>query len=486
MVKDEEILEAVLEEFSQLAKIPRPSGHEQAVSNHLKQAFTKLGCKVVQDEAYNIIADLEATPGYEKAPRTILQGHMDMVCVADEGVAYDPENDPIRLVRTAEYLLAEGTSLGSDDGTGVAEILYLFRHAPEPHGPLRAIVTVDEETGMSGAQRLDAEHLSDADFYINCDSEEEDLLTVGSAGGLDMEYRRPVHWRAADTGKAWRLTVGGLRGGHSGERINDGRGNAIQVMAQLLLDMLDADIVFSAASLEGGTARNAIPASASMIFLTGDSEEKMRRVMATRRQKFLASYGSVDPDMTLTLAPADMPERVMAAEDVKAAAELILALHSGVYAMSPYLPGLVETSANLGLLRTAKDAIWFTCYPRSSVDAKLEDFQRLGAILGERFGCPARIGTPFPAWPERPESRLSKLVTDVFRDQQKKEMRVAAIHAGLECSFIAKKNPKIDIVSIGVTTLDIHSPRERLVLATVAPQVRLIAETLRRIAAGRF
>ena len=176
----------------------------------------------------------------------------------------------------------------------------------------------------------------------------------------------------------------------------------------------------------------------------------------------------------------------MAAEDVRAVAELILALHSGVYAMSPHLSGLVETSANLGILRTEKDAIWFSCYPRSSVDAKLEDFQRLGAILGERFDCLARIGTPFPAWPERPGSRLAKLVTDVFRDQQKKEMRVATIHAGLECSFIAKKNPEIDIVSIGVTTLDIHSPRERLVLATVAPQVRLIAETLRRIAAGRF
>ncbi len=486
LLRDEEILESVLSEFEKLAAIPRPSGEERAVSDYLRGTFSRLGCTVVQDDVYNVIADLAATPGYERVPRTILQGHMDMVCVADEGVVYDPRRDPIRLVRTEKYLAADGTSLGADDGIGVAEILHLVQHAPEPHGPLRAIITVDEETGMTGARRLDAKYLADATFCLNCDSEEDDLLTVGSAGGLDMEYRRLLHWRPAGNGSAWKLTVGGLKGGHSGERIGDGRGNAIQILTQILFAMGQEAIPVATASLEGGTARNAIPATAAAIFVSNVEEEKLRQVMAGQKQRFLSAYGSVDPKITLQLVPVAKPEQVMAAEDAAALMKLILVLHSGVYAMSPHLPGLVETSANLGLLRTEEDEAWFTYYPRSSVDEKLRWFQNTGRFFGEKFGCSVRIGEPMPAWQERPDSPLAELAARVFQEQRGQKMRVASIHAGLEVSFLVKKNPAIDVVSVGVTTLDIHSPRERLLLSTVAPQIRLLSEILRRIAIGDF
>lgn len=486
MLRDEDIVESVLSEFEKLAAIPRPSGEERAVSDYLCGAFARLGCTVVQDEAYNVIADLAATPGYEQAPRTILQGHMDMVCVAEEGVVYDPRRDPIKLVRTEEYLSADGTSLGADDGAGVAEILYLFRHAPEPHGSMRAIITVDEETGMTGARRLDAKYLADAAFCLNCDSVEDDLLTVGSAGGLDIKYRRPLHWQPAGGGVAWELTVGGLKGGHSGERIGEGRGNAIHVLAQMLFAMGQEDIPAAVASLEGGTARNVIPSAASMVFVSAVAEETIREVMAAQKQRFLAAYGSVDSEIILQLVPVDRPEQVMAREDVEALTALILVLHSGIYAMSPYLSGLVETSANLGLLRTEEDEAWLTYYPRSSVDEKLREFQHTGRFFGEKFGCPVRIGELLPAWQERPDSPLAKLAARVFQEQRGRKMRVAAIHAGLEVSFIVKKNPAIDVVSVGVTTFDIHSPRERLLLSTVAPQIRLLSEILRRIAIGDF
>lgn len=484
MLRDEEILESILSEFEKLAAIPRPSGEERAVSDYLCGAFSQLGCTVAQDEVYNVIADLAATAGYEGAPRTILQGHMDMVCVADEGVVYDPKCDPIRLVRTEAYLSADGTSLGADDGAGVAEILHLFRHVPEPHGPLRAIITVDEETGMMGARRLDAKYLADAAFCLNCDSVEDDLLTVGSAGGVDIEYHRPLHWHPTGDGAAWKLTVGGLKGGHSGERIGDGRGNAIHVLAQMVFAMEEGDIPAAVASLEGGTARNVIPSAATMVFVSPVAEETIRKVMAVQKQRFLSAYGSVEPEITLQLVPVKRPEWVMAREDVEALTALILALHSGVYAMSPHLSGLVETSANLGLLRTEEEEAWLTYYPRSSVDEKLREFQQAGRLFGEKFGCPARIGALLPAWQERPDSPLAKLAARVFQEQRGEKMRVAAIHAGLEVSFLVAKNPNIDAVSVGVTTFDIHSPREKLLLSTVAPQVRLLSEILRRIAVG--
>ncbi|MGP1586155.1 MAG: beta-Ala-His dipeptidase [Schwartzia sp. (in: firmicutes)] len=484
LAQDEEILEGVLAEFEKLAAIPRPSGDEKAVSDYLYGSFSRMGCTVVQDEAYNVIADLAATAGYEAAPRTILQGHMDMVCVADEGVIYDPRRDPIRLVRTADYLSADGTSLGADDGAGVAEILYLFQHAPEPHGPLRAILTVDEESGMTGVRHLDAKYLTDAAFFLNCDSEEDDLLTVGSAGGLDMEFCRPLHWRSAEDGTAWQLMVGGLKGGHSGERIGDGRGNAIRVLAQLLLALRQAHIPIAVGSLAGGTARNAIAATASAVFVSTAGEAAIRRAMAEQKERFLAAYGSADPGITLNLTAVKRPIQVMAEEDLAAITELILVLHSGVYAMSPHLPGLVETSANLGLLRTDEAAARLTYYPRSSVDEKLRSFQQIGYLLGERFGCLARIGDPLPTWQEKPNSPLKRLAARVFEAQRRRTMRVAAIHAGLEVSFIVKKNPLLDVVSVGVTTLDIHSPKERLLLSTVAPHVRFLSEILRRIAVG--
>ena len=218
---DAKLLEKVISEFEALTHIPRPSGHEKAVSDYLKKHFEEIGCTVTQDEHFNIIAELPATKGKENAPRTILQGHMDMVCVAEPGVSYDPLTDPIKMQRTAEYLTADGTSLGGDDGIGVAEILTAMQ-CTEEHGPLRAIITVDEEQGMTGARHLSADHLKNAQYLINCDSEDYHIMTVGSAGSVNLDYTRALTRKESDL-PAYRITAEGLRGGHSGERIGDGR-----------------------------------------------------------------------------------------------------------------------------------------------------------------------------------------------------------------------------------------------------------------------
>ena len=268
-----EVLEGVLAEFAKLAAIPRKSGHEQAVSDFLKSYLSELGFTVMQDEANNIIADKKATAGFEKAPLTILQGHMDMVCVAEEGYDYDPLKDPIKLVRTEEYLSAEGTSLGADDGIGVAEAIYIMKTAKD-HGPLRLIVTTDEEQSMKGAIRLSAEHLKDASFLINCDSENYDELTVGSAGSVDLDFTRELKRVEPETPFAWKIEVKGLLGGHSGERIGDGRGNAIRTLAMILTALQEKGEV-ELASFAGGKARNAIPNDAAAVFVTDLPKEEI-------------------------------------------------------------------------------------------------------------------------------------------------------------------------------------------------------------------
>ncbi|MCI6100516.1 MAG: beta-Ala-His dipeptidase [Selenomonas sp.] len=475
-----DILEGVLDEFKKLAAIPRANGHEQAVSDFLKKYLTDAGFSVVQDAKNNIIADKPATKGYENAPRTILQGHMDMVAVGEEGYDYDPLKDSIKLVRTDKYLEAEGTSLGADDGIGVAEGIYLMKNAKD-HGPLRLIVTTDEERGMTGAIALDAKHLTDAQFLINCDSENYDELTVGSAGGIDLSFERTLRREAPQAGTAYQLDVRGLLGGHSGERIGDGRGNAIRTLALILLALQEQGEV-QIADFHGGKAHNAIPNIAETTFVTALSKDAVEKVLAAEKEKYLAIYGSVDPDIELVLTEVAAPAGVLVAGDTKRLLHLLTVMHSGVYAMSTVIPGLVETSANLGVVKMDEEKVHIELFPRSAVDGKLDEFALYAREIAELTGFTAIVGTKSPGWKENKDSRLAKIVAETFEEQNGKPMKVETIHAGLECGWHFGKNPKLDMVSIGVTTQDIHSPNEKLVLATVEPQVRLIEETLHKIA----
>ena len=482
--EDRKIADEVLEDFASFAAIPRPSLHEKAISDYLLDAFHALGCNVVQDASYNIIADREATPGFEDVPRVILQAHMDMVCVAAEGVVYDPLHDPIRLRKTGDKLSAEGTSLGADDGAGIAMILYVFRHAKNV-GPLRAIITTDEETGMTGAQALDANALADADFLINWDSENYDSLTRGCAGSVSIEFHRKISRRETPEGSAWRLSINGLLGGHSGERIGDGRGNALRILAQTLHALKNAGISISVSSMSGGSARNAIASEADAVIVTQAEKADILRVIAEVEQRARIILKNVDSALQITLSETEPPARILSDADAKAITDALLLLHTGVYQMSTTMPGLVETSANLGLLRIEKNELWFSYFARSSIDEKLTELVDSCRILGQRLGLEAEIGTPSPGWRERPKSALSDLMTKIFEMQTGRPMHVEVIHAGLECGWHIKKAPQLDMVSIGVTTHDIHSPQETLDITTIAPQVRLVMESLRQIADGK-
>lgn len=482
MANKQDVLEEILAEFEKLTQIPRKSGHEEKVSNYLRDRLTGLGFTVVQDEKFNIIADKPASAGCEKAPLTILQGHMDMVCVAAPGVKFDPLTDAIKLKRGKKYLEADGTSLGADDGIGVAEAIYIMRTL-ENHGPLRLIVTVDEEQGMTGAIHLDAKYLTDASFLINCDSENYDELTVGSAGSVNIDFSRKMQQQAPQQKKAWKLSVKDLLGGHSGERIGDGRGNAIRTAAMALLSLQEKEIAFELADFQGGTARNAIPASAEVVFASDASEKELQAVVAETKERFVEMYGGVDPEAKLLLSATEAPAQVFAAADTAALLQLLISLHTGVYAMSQVIPGLVETSANLGVIHTQAGTVTIQFFPRSAIDAKTDEFRRMAQAYAAMSGFAAQIGTQSPGWKERKDSRLARIMAETFQEQNGSPMKVETIHAGLECGWHFRKNPKLDMVSIGVTTMDIHSPNEKLLLETVEPQAALIMETLRKIAA---
>ena len=478
--ENKKIVDEVLEYFAVIAAIPRPSLHEKAVSDFLLGAFSVLGCDVRQDAANNIIADRAASPGFESAPRVILQSHMDMVCVAAEGVEYDPLRDPIRLCRTEEDLIAEGTSLGADDGAGIAMILYVFRHAKNV-GALRAIITTDEETGMTGAQSLDGEELSDADYLINWDSEKYDELTRGCAGSVGIELYRDVDWHIMISQRAWRVSVRGLMGGHSGERIGDGRGNAIQMLGRVFCTLRNAEIPFNIASLTGGSARNAIAAGAEAIFTSPAEEVALRRILLDLEKRQQRIFNVVEPGISIVLKEAETPKYVMTNQDAEAIIDALSLLHSGVFKMSPNIPGLVETSANLGLLRTEGNKVRLSYFARSSIDEQLEELVDNCQVIAKRLKLKVQIATPSPGWRERPQSALADIMAEIFERQNGRPMKISVIHAGLECGWHIKKAPHLDMVSIGVTTHNIHSPKETLKLATIAPQVRLVMKTLHTI-----
>lgn len=478
---DKEIIDGVVAEFAELAKIPRKSGHEEAVSNYLKETFEKIGCQVVQDEQLNIIADFPPSNGYENAKLTILQAHMDMVCVAAPGVDYDPLTDPIKLVQDDTALQADGTSLGADDGIGIAEILYIFKNMEECHGPLRAIITVDEEDGMAGAIHLNEKYLLDADYLINCDSENFDELTVGSAGSVRMTFNRKIKWEPAE-GKAYNISVQGLLGGHSGIEIGKGRGNAIRTLALLLLSLRKKGVNYRLAHIDGGKAVNSIPRAASAVIVTEADENNIASCVREAEKSFKDIYGAVEEKAEFEISPTDLPAQVFDDETAWNTLRLISMLHTGVFAMSQMKEGLVETSANLGMIYTREKDVELLYFPRSAIDSIIVELLTVAQVQAELTGFTLEHGPIFPGWKENPHSVLAVIMNELFELQNGFPMQVETIHAGLECGWHFQKNPKLDIVSIGVTTMDIHSPEERLLLESIVPQVKLIAATLEAIA----
>ena len=459
------ILDSVINEFSQIAKIPRPSMHESAVADYLIKKLKSLGLTAQKDEVGNVIAESYATTGYEDKPLIIMQAHMDMVCVSEPQYKYNPLTDEIKLKRDEEYLSAEGTSLGADDGIGIAIILHILSNQTE-HGRQRIIFTIDEETGMTGASNLNAKHLDGA-YLINVDSENADEIVTGSAGSLKVHMSTNISWTLPTKKSAYKIKIHGLKGGHSGESIHIKHANALKVMCKLIAE-LDCEI----AQINGGRAMNVIPSECEAVIVT--NREDVLDVCKQFENTIAAQYE--EPALNIDVESLEnLPDKVMNAADVESLQTVMSALINGVMIVSGS-----NASANIGVLHTtSSDKIEIEYMPRFHNLAGQNKMQQNIYASSQRSGYQVDSCESMPPWYSSKHELADKMIKLAARRGRKLTNRI--IHGGLECSYFSVKNPHLEIVSIGTTNLDIHSPRERLLLSSVEPTVKLIFDTINLI-----
>ena len=467
----------------QLAAIPRPSHHEEEISQYLMSWAEEMGFEPRQDEAMNICFDVPAGKGMEDYPLVALQGHMDMVVAVADGRSFDPLTDPIRVIRSDEdhTLTADGTSLGADDGSGVALIMAAAQ-GMTAHGPLRVIITVDEEDGMEGAFRMSDKWLDGVSYLINIDNECSDEVLVSTAAGDSVKATAAAEYRDAFGDLALTAEISGLVGGHSGIMIGEGRCNGIIALARFLKALGESGVSFELAGFSGGSASNAIPTRAvcTIVIDRGDMPEVTAQAAAFE-ETLREEYAGIEDGFSLQLTAAESLPRVVSDELRDSFIRFMTEIIDGVYTMSTDMEGLVESSSNLGLASLDAEGVFFSTYIRSSVaelEAEIKDTQ---LRLAESCGLDTKIVKMADPWPFDPDSRLLALTEKTYRELNGEEIKVVAIHAGLECGTFKLLNPDVDMISIGPDIADAHTVNETLYLDSVPKLWNLVSELLVRV-----
>lgn len=473
----------VFDIFAEICKVPRPSRHEEQISKWLCDFAAAHGIEHVADEAMNVIMRVPATPGYESHEGVILQAHMDMVAEKDGHVQHDFLKDPIQTWNDGEWLKAKGTTLGADDGIGIAMALAAITDPELEHPATECLFTVDEETGLTGAMKLQDGMLK-SKRLINLDSEDDGQIFIGCAGGIDtlakMHYEATtIENRQSRIGV--RLSVSGLFGGHSGDDINKGRANANQFIVWFLARIWPQTEI-QLASINGGNLRNAIAREAeAVIAIPMDYKEQIRIEWNHFVAQMEGVFGEVEKDMRLELETTDLPESFIPADK---AYRLIMALCEcphGMIAMSKEMPGLVETSTNLASIKMKDGYIEVNTSQRSSKEPAKHHLkwaveQALSLACDE-----VTHGDGYPGWAPNPNSPLLEVVKKAYVDLFKSEPQVLAIHAGLECGLFLEKYPYLDMVSFGPQMVGVHSPQERLSIPSTERCFRWLCETLKSL-----
>ena len=462
--------------FEELCAIPHGSSNTKAVSDWLMDFARERGLEAYQDGLNNVIIIKEATSGYESAEPVILQGHMDMVCEKAPGCAKDMEKEGLDLAVDGDAVYAEGTTLGGDDGIAVAMALAILDADDIPHPRLEAVFTVDEEIGMLGATALDVSMLRGRRM-LNLDSEEEGVFTVGCAGGNLTQCTLPLT-RAPYAGKALTVTVGGLRGGHSGAEIDKGLGNANMLMGRLLY-AASRKAELRLVEVNGGLKDNAIPRETVATLVTTDPEA----VLAVCREldaQLKNEYRTTDPNVFVTAAEstASLP---MDDDTTRRVLCFLTCAPNGIQAMSADMPGLVQTSLNLGILKTEKDAVIASFCVRSSIDGQKQMLVERLTCMTEALGGTVEVFGDYSGWEYRPDSPLRELLVEVFTEQYGHAPKIEAIHAGVECGIFSGKLPGLDCVSMGPDLTEIHTCREKLYISSVQRLWTMVLETLKRM-----
>jgi dipeptidase D len=465
--------------FAAIVAIPRASGKEAAAREYVLGEASRLGLEAIQDSVGNIVVRKPARPGREGAVGAALQGHLDMVCEKNEGTAHNFDTDPIRMLRDGDWIKADGTTLGADNGAGVAAALAVMESQDVAHGPLEFVFTIDEETGLTGASEF-PNGLLRSKYFLNLDGEEEGTLCIGCAGGLNTVARRKISRRPA-SGEGFRLKVSGLQGGHSGLDINKGRGNAVRILGQAL-ETLMSRLPLSVAEISGGSKRNAIPREAfAIVAVDAGRASEMAALVATLEAEAQSDLGSFDPGVKLSIEPAELPARVMAAEDAAVVAGILASQHHGMLAMSPAVPGLVQTSTNLAIVTTREDEVEFETSQRSSIEQSKRAAGRMVTTIFRLAGFEAHHTGGYPGWKPEPASDIVRKAQEVHQDVLGVKPELVAMHAGLECGVIGEKHPGMQMISFGPHIVDVHSPSERLKISSVQPFWRFLTALLERI-----
>lgn len=481
--------EIVWKFFHQVTQVPRPSKKEGKMIQYLESFAKEYKIAIKKDAAGNILMSKPATPGYEDRPVVILQSHMDMVCEKNNGTVHDFENDPIETIVDGDWLRANGTTLGADNGIGVAAELAILASDDIEHGPIECLFTVDEETGLTGAKALQKGFMT-GDILLNLDSEDEGEIFMGCAGGKDTQAVFHCEQRATNPNMQYfKIDIKGLNGGHSGGEIHKGLGNANKILVRFLY-LLNNEVDFALCSIEGGNLRNAIAREANAVIgLYPEDKEKTRIMLNNFTTEIENELKHVDPNVRISMESTDRPEFCLSNYSME---KLILALHAcphGVIGMSHDIEGLVETSTNLASVKIAYEAerelfiITVGTSQRSSIESCKIMIANQVASVFKLAGAVVTHGDGYPGWAPNPDSKILKVAQDSYKRLFNKDAKIMAIHAGLECGLFLEKYPNLDMISFGPTLRDVHSPNERIQIETVGLWWAHLLELLKSIPA---
>ncbi len=471
--------------FYDFNQIPRESKHEEEAAKWLVKFAEDLGLPVKQDKVGNVLVTKPATKGYENAPKVCMQGHIDMVCEKNKGVDHDFRKDPIKMKVEDGYVRAEGTTLGADNGVGVAAALLVMESKDLVHPPMEFLFTIDEETGLTGANALE-EGFVTADILLNGDSEEDGILFVGCAGGKDTQMEKEIDKVNAPTDKkALRFYIEGFKGGHSGLDIHKMRANAV-IQLNRVLAALNNKFDINLYKFDGGTKHNAIPREAECFFMAKEADiDAIKKQVAECQDVINTEYKLSENEATLAVEEACCaPEKVFSDEFTKTFTDLVAAIPHGVSIMSAAMPGVVDTSTNLAIVK-AEDKLEILTSQRSFSETKKNELCAKIRAAGELAGCNVEHHGSYPGWNPNPDSKILKTMTSVYEDLFGEKPESAAIHAGLECGIIGETRPGMDMISYGPELNNPHSPSEEVNIETVEKFWQATVETLKRVAESK-
>lgn len=454
--------------FADLNAVPRPSKKEERVIQFMIDFGTSLGLETIQDRVGNVIIKKKASAGMEDRKTIIMQSHLDMVHQKNSDTVFDFDNQGIEMIIEGDWVRANGTTLGADNGIGVSAIMAVLAADSIPHPAIEAMFTIDEETGMTGAMELDPSNF-DGEILLNLDTEDDDELSIGCAGGIDSNTS--MNYSEVDLledAAVFEVKIYGLIGGHSGMDIDKGRGNANKLMNRLL-QKLTVIKGFQLISIDGGSLRNAIPRESVAIFAINHDFEGMLEIeFGTMAHIFKNEYASIEKDLNISLNPViSHPDKAVSTADLKKIIGSIYAVHNGVFRMSPDIEGLVETSSSLARVVVGNGSFTTQSLQRSSVESTKDDVANTVRASFEANGCEVIQNGDYPGWEPKKDSEILTILHDLYVSKYQEEPKVKACHAGLECGILLKHLPNVDMISFGPNIRAPHSPDEKVQISSV-------------------